>query len=86
MHMRAYCELMTDIHTLDFFLSILHTVDTPYCWYIDVLPQFDIAIRNVLNEMATESILNTEPAFNFLVQKSSENLYFVPKGGAFASM
>jgi hypothetical protein len=43
--------------------------------------------------MAAESILNTdilirdrEPAFDFLVQKSSENLYFAPKGGAFASI
>jgi hypothetical protein len=27
-----------------------------------------------------------EPAFDFLIQKSSGNFYFVPKGGALSSM
>jgi hypothetical protein len=42
--------------------------------------------------MATESILNTDilirdrACVRFFVQKSSENLYFVPKGGDFVAL
>jgi hypothetical protein len=62
--MRAYCELiMADIHTKTFFLSILliHWL-TSAVWYCYIkFWDFNILIKNRFwNEMATESILNTD--------------------------